>query len=53
MGLISLVFVPIVALDVFGALSTYTVAETGGAENMIVYPFFLWMLAFGTYLMKD
>jgi len=53
MGLISLAFVPIVAMDIFNALNTYTVAETGGAENMIVYPFILWLLAFGTYLMKD
>ena len=52
-GLISLAFVPIVAMDVFSALSTNTVAITGAAENMIVYPFFLWMLAFGTYLVKD
>ena len=53
MGLISLAFVPIVAMDIFNALNTYTVAETAGAENMILYPFFIWMLAFGTYLMKD
>jgi hypothetical membrane protein len=53
LGLISLVFVPIVAMDIMNALSTYTIAKTAGAENMIVYPFLLWMLAFGTYLMKD
>jgi hypothetical protein len=28
------------------------VAETAGTENMRLYPFFLWMLAFGTYLVK-
>ena len=53
MGLISLAFVPIVTMDIFNALNTYTIAKTAGAENMIVYPFLLWMLAFGTYLMKD
>lgn len=53
MGLTSLAFVPIVAMDIFSALNTYTIAETAGAENLILYPFFLWMLAFGTYLVKD
>lgn len=53
MGLISLASLPIVAIDIFRALSNYTIAETAGAENFILYPFFLWMLAFGTYLMKD
>jgi hypothetical membrane protein len=53
MGLISLAFVPFVAMDIYNALITYTIVVTGGAENMIVYPFLLWMLAFGTYLMKD
>ncbi len=53
MGLISLAFVPIVTMDIFNALNTYTIVKTAGAENMIVYPFLLWMLAFGTYLMKD
>jgi hypothetical protein len=46
LGLISLAFVPFVAVDIFNALSTYTVVVTGGAENMIVYPFLLWMLGF-------
>lgn len=53
LGLISLAFAPIVTMDIMNALSTYTIAQTAGAENMIVYPFLLWMLAFGTYLMKD
>jgi hypothetical membrane protein len=53
LGLISLAFVPIVAMDIMNALGTYTIAKTAGAENMIVYPFLLWMLSFGTYLMKD
>jgi hypothetical membrane protein len=53
MGLISLAFVPTVAMEILNAVSTYTVAKTAGAENMIVYPFLLWMLAFGTYLAKD
>jgi hypothetical membrane protein len=53
MGLISLAFAPIVTMDIFNALNTYTIARTAGTENMIVYPFLLWMLAFGTYLMKD
>lgn len=53
LGLISLAFVPIVTVDIMNALSTYTIAQTAGAENMIVYPFLLWMLAFGTCLMKD
>jgi hypothetical protein len=46
-------FVPIVTMDIFNALNTYTIVKTAGAENMIVYPFLLRMLAFGTYLMKD
>jgi hypothetical protein len=29
------------------------VAETAGTENMRPYPFFLCMLAFGAYLVKD
>jgi tryptophan-rich sensory protein len=53
LGLISLAFVPIVAIDVMNALTTYTIAKTAGAENMIMYPFLSWALAFGTYLMKD
>jgi hypothetical membrane protein len=53
LGLISLAFVPIVAMDVVNALSTYTIAKTAGAENMIMYPFLSWALAFGTYVMKD
>jgi hypothetical membrane protein len=53
LGLTSLAFVPFVAMDIFNALSTYTIAETAGAENLILYPFFLWMLAYGTYLLKD
>jgi hypothetical membrane protein len=53
MGLISLAFVPFVALGIYNALIKYTIVATGGVENMIVYPFLLWMLAFGTYLMKD
>lgn len=53
MGLISLAFVPFVAMGIYNALLTYTIVVTGGAENMIVYPFLSWMLAFGTYLMKD
>jgi hypothetical membrane protein len=53
MGLISLAFVPFVAIGIYNALLTYTIVVTGGAENMIVYPFLSWMLAFGTYLMKD
>lgn len=53
MGLISLAFAPLVTRDISNALNTYTVARTAGVENMIVYPFLLWMLAFGTYLMKD
>lgn len=53
MGLISLAFAPIVLMDVFNALNTYTIARTAGAENMIVYPFLLWLLSYGTYLMKE
>ena len=52
LGLISLTFVPIVAINIYNALITYTIVVTGGAENMIVYPFLLWMLALGTYLMS-
>jgi len=40
-------------MDIYNALITYTIVVTGGAENMIVYPFLLWMLGFGAYLMKD